>query len=310
MPLSTFWYIKACVVCAYDLYSLFVILWEHSPCWTLGLNLTAQSMLLFVMDWCLFLSTSTESHQFNGAESAPVSLPLPWHWKQLWVFSLQHNPYFCISGFIWSFEDLIMRRNIYVCVYIGIDVVESIFLPFFCWWHCFSLVCSWVPGGDRSQWTWCSVLAIAQALTTACRHSEIIWDACGWVGCHYSSKWCICPAGLALPAPSQGWGRGQGNTLSPPRTWPPNCLPLWWRKTWNPHTDLSVSLLLSMGEEMPQLPSFVLLLCKGERVFPATHPVEWIILHIQSSEKKKWGLSHLTARSCLPEQDRTLVPVI
>lgn len=121
---------KACVVSAYDLLSLFVILWEQSPRWTLGLNLTAQSMLWFIMDWSLFLNTSTESQQFNVPESAPVSLPLPWHWKQVWVFSLQHNPYFCIPGFIWTFEDLIMRRNICVCVYIGMDVVESIFLPF------------------------------------------------------------------------------------------------------------------------------------------------------------------------------------
>lgn len=255
MPLSTSWYIKACVVSACDLRSLFAILWEHSPCWTLGLNPTAQSMLLFIMDRSVFPGTSTESHQFNVAKSGPVSLPLPWHWKQVWVFSLQHNPYFCISGFIWSFEDLIMRRNIYVCENRH-GCSWKYFSSLFCWWHCFFLVCSQVPGGDRADWTWCSVLAIAQALITAFRHSEIIWDACGWIGCHYSSKWCICPAGLALPAPSQGWGRGEGNTFSPPRTcWPPTCLALWGRKTWNHHTDLSVSLPLSMGEEMPQVPS-------------------------------------------------------
>ena len=48
------------------------------------------------------------------------------------------------------------------------------------------------------------------------------------------------------------------------------------------HIDLSVSLLLSVWEEMPHLPSSVLLLCKGETLFPATQP-----MHTWSREKKE-----------------------
>lgn len=195
-----------------------------------------------------------------------------------------------------------------MCVYIGLDVVESIFLAFSVGGIAFSLSAVGFLGVTGLNELG-AVFGNSTLLITAFRHSEIIWDAWGWIGCHYSSKWCICPAGLALPAPSQGWGREKGNTLSSPRTWPPTCLPLWWRKTWNPHTDLSISLLLSMGEEMPSCLKEMLLLCKGETLLPATHPVEWIIVHIQASKKKKWGLSHLTARSCLPEQDKILVPV-
>lgn len=224
------------------------------------------------MDQRLFPSTSTESQQFNGAESAPVSVPLPWHWKQVWVFSLQHNPYFCISGFISISEDLIMRRNIYVCVY-RYACSWRYFSSLFCWWRCFCLVCSRVPGGDRAEWTQCSVLAIAQALITAFRCSEIIWDGCAWVGCHCSCKWCISPVGLTLPAPSQGWGRGEGSTLSPRELGHQLLCPYGKERHETAILNLSDSLLLSPGEKMPQLPSFVLLLSVRETVFPATHPV-------------------------------------
>lgn len=49
----------------------------------------------------------------------------------------------------------------------------------------------------------------------------------------------------------------------------------------NTHIDLSISLPLSVWEEMPHLPSSVLL-CEGETLFPATRP-----MHIQISEKKE-----------------------
>lgn len=229
------------------------------------------------------------------------------HWKQVWVFSWQYNPYFRISGLIWSFEGLIMRRNIYVCVYIGIYIVESIFLPFSVGGIAFVLSAVRFLGAA-------GLCELGAVFCQQHRHrlqfsgfSGISWETCGWVGCQCSTrkKWSVCPAGLALPAPSQCWGRGERNTFSPPRARPPTCLPLWGRKAWNTHIDLSISLPLSVWEEMPHLPPSVLLLCEGEALFPATCP-----MHIQISEKKeKWSASHLTARSCLPEQDKTLVRV-
>lgn len=136
-------------------------------------------------------------------------------------------------------------------------------------------------------------------------HLECLWLS--WMSLQQQVVHLFCRTGPSSSFPGLGQ-RGRKHPLFP-RIWPPTSLPLWQRKTWIPHTDLSVSLLLSMGEEMPQLPSYVLLLSMEETLFPATRPVEWIILHIQTSKKKKWGLSHFTAKSCLLEQDKTLVPV-
>lgn len=121
MPHSTFLCIKACVVCVYDPRSVFVILWEHSPCWTPRLNPTAQRMLLFVMDQSVFprhlhwVMPMQGSWIWHCITSHTVAL-VAWHWKQLWVFSLQYNLYFCILGLIWSSESLIMKSSIYACV--------------------------------------------------------------------------------------------------------------------------------------------------------------------------------------------------
>lgn len=159
---------------------------------------------------------------------------LAWHWKQVWVFSWQYNPYFRISGLIWSFESLIIRRNIYVCVYIGIYIVESIFLPFSVGGVAFVL----------SAVRFLGAAGLRELGAVFCRQhrhrlqfsgfSGISWETCGWVGCRYSNskKWSVCPAGLALPAPSQCWGRRERNTFSPPRAQSPTCLPLWGRKAW------------------------------------------------------------------------------
>lgn len=250
MPLSTFWYIKACVVCAYDLHSLFVILWEHSPCWTLGLNLTAQSMLLFIMDWCLFLSTSTESHQFNGAESVPVSLPLPWHWKQVWVFSLQNNPYFCISGFIWSFEDLIIR-NICVCVY-----------RYRCSWKYFSslflLVALLFSCLQLGSWGWQGWMNLVQCFgnSTGTDHSlQALWNhlRClwlSWVSLQQQGLHLSCRTGPSSSFPGLEQ-RGRKQPHSPKNLATKLFAPVVQKDMKLPYWSLSFSYCWAWGKKCP-----------------------------------------------------------
>lgn len=203
----------------------------------------------------LWIGVSSWAPPLSHTSSMELNLSLchfPYHGTEskCEFSSLQHNPYFCISGFIWSFEDLIIR-NICVCVY-----------RYRCSWKYFSslflLVALLFSCLQLGSWGWQGWMNLVQCFgnSTGTDHSlQALWNhlRClwlSWVSLQQQGLHLSCRTGPSSSFPGLEQ-RGRKQPLSPKNLATKLFAPVVQKDMKPPYWPLSFSYCWAWGKKCP-----------------------------------------------------------